>query len=107
MSAFVVDRLIENDQWLCFMRGTDFFQNHLNRSCNQEVFPAVTFIRNKKSLAYEDENKKKDVGLWIRNHRCEEKVFVAGYTRYRHILNDFPQRLFQRANSFRKEAVIW
>ena len=86
MSAFVVDRLIENDQMAPrrFMLGIWilFFPKSFEPlfAIKKFFLPGNASSVHNKSLAYEDENKKKDIGLWIRNNtKTEDKVFVAGY----------------------------
>ena len=86
MSAFVIDRLIENDHLAPrrFMLGIWilFFPKSFEPlfAIRKFFLPGNPSSVNKKSLVYDDENKKKDVGLWIRNHSdAKEKVFVAGY----------------------------
>ncbi len=86
MSAFVVDRLIENDRMAPrrFMLGVWilFFPKSFEPlfAFRKFFLPGNLSSVNKKALAYEDENKKKDIGLWIRNNTdAKEKVFVAGY----------------------------
>jgi hypothetical protein len=86
MAAFVVDRLIEKDRMAPgrFMLGIWilFFPKSF-----EPLFAIKKFFLagssssvKKKSLADEDENKKKDIGIWIRNNTdTKEKVFVAGY----------------------------
>ena len=86
MSAFVADRLIENDHVAPrrFMLGIWilFFPKSFEPlfAIKKFFLPGNPSSVNKNSPAYEDENKKKDVGLWIRNNSdVKEKVFVAGY----------------------------
>ena len=86
MAAFIADRLVENDHvaprrlmlgiWILFFPKS--FEPLF--AIRKFFLPGNPSSVNKKSLTYEDENKKKDVGLWIRNNSdVKEKVFVAGY----------------------------
>jgi hypothetical protein len=86
MAAFVVDRLIENDRIAPrrFMLGVWilFFPKSFEPlfAIKKFFLPGNLSSVNNKSSGYEDENKKKDIGLWIRNNTdTKEKVFVAGY----------------------------
>jgi hypothetical protein len=86
MAAFVVDRLIENDRmaprrfllgiWILFFPKS--FEPLF--AIRKFFMPGNLSSVKNRSVAYEDENKKKDIGLWIRhNTDTKEKVFVAGY----------------------------
>jgi 4-amino-4-deoxy-L-arabinose transferase-like glycosyltransferase len=86
MAAFVVDRLIENDRIAPrkFMLGIWilFFPKSFEPlfAIKKFFLPGNPSSVNNKSLAYEDENRKKDIGLWIRNNTGpKQRVFVAGY----------------------------
>ncbi len=86
MSAMVVDRLIENDGMAPrrFMLGIWilFFPKSFEPlfAIKKFFLPGRLSSVNNKSVTYEDENRKKDIGLWIRNNTdTKEKVFVAGY----------------------------
>jgi len=86
MAAFVVDRLIENDRlaprrvllgvWILF-----FPKSFEPLFAMKKLFaPGNHSAANGKIPVPEDENRKKDIGLWIRNNTAaKEKVFVAGY----------------------------
>ena len=116
MSAFVVDRLIENNHVAPkrFMLGIWilFFPKSFEPlfAIKKFFLPGNPSSVNKKSLAYEDENKKKDVGLWIRNNSdVKEKVFVAGYGAQIQAYSErlISQCLFQcNTDCVCKEAVI-
>lgn len=86
MAAFVVDRLIENDRiaprrfllgiWILFFPKS--FEPLF--AIKKFFMPGNLSSVKNRSIAYEDENRKKDIGLWIRNNTdVKEKVFVAGY----------------------------
>lgn len=86
MAAFVTDRLVEDDRiapkrvllgiWILFFPKS--FEPLF--AIKKFFLPGNPSSVRNKSLTYEDENKKKDVGLWIRNNTdIKEKVFVAGY----------------------------
>jgi len=86
MAAFVVDRLIESDRmapgrvllgiWILFFPKSFEPLFAIRKFFLHGNLSSV----NKKSPAYDDENKKKDIGLWIRNNTdTKDKVFVAGY----------------------------
>jgi len=86
MSAFVVNRLIEFYQipprqfllgvWILF-----FPKSFEPAFAIKKIFVTGTNPeKNNKDSGYEDENTKKDLGIWIRDHTVPgEKVFVAGY----------------------------
>jgi hypothetical protein len=86
MSAFVADRLIENDRIAPrrFMLGIWilFFPKSFEPlfAIKKFFMPGnLSTVRNR-PVSYEDQNKKKDIGLWIRNNtNVNEKVYVAGY----------------------------
>jgi hypothetical protein len=86
MAAFVTDRLIENDRiaprqfllgiWILFFPKS--FEPLF--AIKKFLLPGNPSSVKNKSVAYDDENKKKDIGLWIRNNTdMNERVFVAGY----------------------------
>ncbi|HLA58157.1 MAG TPA: glycosyltransferase family 39 protein [Puia sp.] len=86
MAAFVIDRLIENYHipprqlmlgiWILFFPKT--FEPLF--AIKKLFLPRNPSSVNNKPFADEDENKKKDIGLWIRNNtNSKEKLFVAGY----------------------------
>ncbi|HEX3768492.1 MAG TPA: glycosyltransferase family 39 protein, partial [Puia sp.] len=86
MAAFVADRLIENDRMAPrrFMLGIWilFFPKSFEPlfAIRKFFMPGNSPSVKNRSVAYEDENKKKDIGWWIRNNTdASEKVFVAGY----------------------------
>jgi Dolichyl-phosphate-mannose-protein mannosyltransferase len=86
MSAFVINRLIENYQvpprqiligiWILF-----FPKSFEPLFAIEKIFVSGNHsMPNNKGSAYEDENMKKDLGLWIRNNTVSaDKVFVAGF----------------------------
>lgn len=86
MAAFVVDRLMENNRIAPgrFMLGIWilFFPKSFEPlfAIKKFFLPGNLSSVKNKSVTYEDENKKKEIGLWIRNNTdTKEKVFVAGY----------------------------
>lgn len=86
MSAFVIDRLIENYHvssrqillgiWILF-----FPKSFEPLFAIKKIFISLDHsIKNNKNTAYEDENMKKELGLWIRNNSLPgNKVFIAGF----------------------------
>jgi len=86
MAAFVVDRLIKNEQiaprrfllgiWILF-----FPKSFEPLFAIKKFFMRGNLSSVKPSpLVFEDESRKKEIGLWIRNNtNTKEKVFVAGY----------------------------
>jgi hypothetical protein len=86
MAAFIVDRIVENDHlvprqvllgiWILF-----FPKSFEPLFAIKKLFmPGNLSSTNNRTPAFEDENKKKDIGLWLRNQSApDEKLFVAGY----------------------------
>jgi hypothetical protein len=85
MAAFVVDRLIENNRmaprrfllgvWILFFPKT--FEPLF---AIKKFFLPGSSPSAQNGISVWDENKKKDIGLWIRNHTdSRDRVFVAGY----------------------------
>jgi Dolichyl-phosphate-mannose-protein mannosyltransferase len=86
MAAFVSDRLLENDRIAPrrFMLGIWilFFPKSFEPlfAIKKLLVSGNLYTAHDKNPAFEDENKKKDIGLWIRNNtNSNEKLFVAGY----------------------------
>jgi hypothetical protein len=85
MASFIADRLVENDRiaprpfllgvWILFFPKS--FEPLF--AIKKFFLHGNSTVRNR-SAVYEDENSKKEIGLWIRNSTSTaEKVFVAGY----------------------------
>jgi hypothetical protein len=86
MAAFVIDRLVEDYQmtprqfllgiWILF-----FPKSFEPLFAIKKLFvPGNLSAANGRIPVPEDENRKKDIGLWIRNHtNPNEKLYVAGY----------------------------
>ena len=86
MAAFVVDRLIENEHlsprqvllgiWILFFPKS--FEPLF--AIKKLIMPGNLSTTRNKNAAFDDENKKKDIGMWLRDHTtADEKLFVAGY----------------------------
>jgi Dolichyl-phosphate-mannose-protein mannosyltransferase len=86
MNAFFVNRLIEVYHipprqfllgiWILFFPRT--FEPLF--AIKKIIVSSSNPMKNDKSAAYEDENMKKDLGIWIRDHTgTGDKVFVAGF----------------------------
>jgi hypothetical protein len=87
MSAFVVNRLIENyhippRQFLLGVWILFFPKSFEPLFAIKKIFATGSNpAKYNRDPAYEDENMKKVLGLWIRDHTVSgEKVFVAGYS---------------------------